>query len=237
MTVPSPSLSACSTASASRPRCVVSRAGHSLEPVDDRLDLVLDLPVERQVVGQVDDLSVDPRPHIAGPGQLGEEVFIFPLLAADHRRQHQKRRPGRHFLQHSRHDLLAGLGRHRPAAIRAMPLPDPGKKHPQIVVDLGDRADRRPRVSAARLLLDRDRRAQPVDPVDRRLGHLAQKLPGIAREALDVPALALGIERVKRQRALARARDARQADQLAPRQHQRHVAQVVLAGPPNHDVR
>ena len=39
-----------------------------------------------------------------------------------------------------------------------MPLPDPGIQHPQIVVDLGDRADRRPRVAAARLLLDRDRR-------------------------------------------------------------------------------
>ena len=136
-----------------------------------------------------------------------------------------------------RHDLLAGLGGDRPAAVRAMPLPDPGEEHAEIVVDLGDRADRRPRVAAAGLLLDRDRRAQPVDPVDLGLGHLAQELAGVAREALDVPPLPLGIERVKRQRALARARDAGQADQLAPRQDQRDVAQVVLARAPDHDVR
>ena len=210
---------------------------HRLEPVDDDLDVVLDLPVERQVVGQVDDLAVDPRPHVAGPGQLGEEVLVFPLLAADHRGQHQERRPGGQLLEDPRDDLLAGLGRHRPAAVRAVPLPDPGKEHPQVVVDLGDRADRRPRVPPAGLLLDRDRRAEPVDPVDLGLGHLAQELPGVAREALDIPPLALGIERVKRQRALARARDAGQADQLAPRQHQRHVAEVVLASPPDHDVR
>ena len=197
---------------------------------------MLDLPVERQVVGQVDDLAVDAGPHVAGAGQVGEEVLVFPLLAADHRRQHQEGRPGRQFLQDPRHDLLAGLGGHGPAAVRAVPLPDPGEEHPQIVVDLGDRADRRPRVPAAGLLLDRDRGAQPVDPVDLGLGHLAQELPGVAREALDIAALALGIERVERQRALARARDARQADQLAPRQHQRDVAQVMLARP-DHDVR
>ncbi len=220
ITVPSPSLRACSTASANRPRWVELRWRAGLEPVDHRLDLMLDLAVERQVIGEVDNLSVDPGPHIAGSGQLGEQVFVFPLLTANDRRQHQKGCSGRQFLQYPRHDLLAGLRRHGPAAIRAMPLPDPGIEHPQIVVDLGDRADRRPRVAPAGLLLDRDRGTQSVDPVDLGLGHLAQKLARIARKALDIAALALGIERVKRQRALARARHARQADQFTPRQDQ-----------------
>ena len=131
MTVPSPSLRACSTPSASLPALRRAQRGHGLEPVDDGLDVVLDLAVERQLVGQVDDGPVHPRPHIAGPRQLGEEVLVFALLAADHRRQQQERRPVRHFLKDSRDDLLARLGRHRAAAVRAMPLPDPGKKHSQ----------------------------------------------------------------------------------------------------------
>ena len=35
--------------------------------------------------------------------------------------------------------------------------------------------------------------------LDAGLGHLAEELPGIGRERLDVAALALGIERVHRQ--------------------------------------
>ena len=143
---------ACSTASASRVRTL----GTGLEPVDDDLDVVLDLAVERQVVGQVDDLAVDPRPHVARAGQVGEEVLVFPLLAADHRRQHAEGRAGGQ-VEDPRDDLLAGLGRDGPVALGAMPLADPGEEHAEIVVDLGDRADRRAGVPAAGLLLDRDR--------------------------------------------------------------------------------
>ena len=104
--------------------------GSGLEPIDDRLDLMLDLAVEREVVGQVDHLAVDPGPHVAGTGQIGEEVFIFPLLAADDRRQYQKRCPGRQFLQHPRHDLLAGLGGHGAAASRGNAPARPGHTAP-----------------------------------------------------------------------------------------------------------
>ena len=110
-----------------------------------------------------------------------------------------------------------------------MPLADPGEQHPEVVVDLGDRADGGPRVAAAGLLLDRDRRAEAVDPVDLGLGHLAEELPGVARQALDVAALALGIEGVERQGALARARDAGEADQRPRGRVERDVAEVVLA--------
>ena len=67
ITVPSPSFSACSTASASRGRT----AGPGLQPVDHDLDVVLDLPVELQVVGQRDDLRRRPGPgrSRASPGR------------------------------------------------------------------------------------------------------------------------------------------------------------------------
>ena len=215
MTVPSPSLRACSTASASRPRWVDLSVGHRLEPVDDGLDVVLDLPVERQVVGQADDLPLTRARTYPARDSSAKRSLYSPFWPRTTGASSRNDVPAGSFFQNPRHDLLAGLGRHGPAAVGAMPLPDPGKQHAQIIVDLGDRADGRPRVAAAGLLLDRDRRAQPVDPVDLGLGHLPQELPGVAREALDVAALPFGIKRVERQRALARARDAGQADQLA----------------------
>ena len=95
-----------------------------------------------EVVGQVDDLAVDPRPHDSpARRELGEEVLVFPLLAADDGRQDAGRRSRRAGLEDPRDDLLAGLRGDRPAAVRAVPLADPGEEHPQVVVDLGDRAD------------------------------------------------------------------------------------------------
>ena len=128
------------------------------------------------------------------------------------------------------------LGRDRLAALRAVSLADAGEQHAQVVVDLGDRADGRTRVAAGRFLRDRDRGAQAADVVDVRLGHLAEELAGEAGQALDVPPLPFGVERVERQRALARAADAGQADQLVARQDEIDVPQVVLAGAFDDDI-
>ena len=73
--------------------------------------------------------------------------------------------------------------------------------------------------------------------VDVGLGHLAQELPGEARQAFDIPPLPFGIQRVERQRALARSADAGQANQLVPRQDEIDVPQVVLAGTLDDDIR
>ncbi len=53
--------------------------------------------------------------------------------------------------------LLAGLSRDWPVALGTVPLADSGKEYTEVIVDLGDRADRRARVAAASFLLDRDR--------------------------------------------------------------------------------
>src|SRR5450830_1762186 len=99
----------------------------------------------------------------------------------------------------------------------------------EVVVHLGDRPDRGPRVAVGGLLVDRDCRRETLDEVDVRLVHLAQKLPRVCRERLDVPALAFGEDRVEGQRGLPRARQASEDDQLVARQVEVDVAQVVLA--------
>ena len=119
------------------------------------------------------------------------------------------------------------------AADRAVRLAGAGEEQPQVVVDLGDRADGRARVARGRLLVDRDRRAQALDEVDVGLVHLAEELPGVRRQRLDVPPLALGEDRVEGEAGLARAGQPGEDDHRVARQVQVDVAQVVLPRPTN----
>ena len=107
---------------------------------------------------------------------------------------------------------------------------DVGEQQAQVVVDLGDGADRRARVRAGRLLLDGDRRRQAVDQIDVRLLHLLEELPRVRRQRLDVAALPFGVDRVEGERGLARARQAGDDDQLVAREVDVDVLEVVDAG-------
>ena len=125
------------------------------------------------------------------------------------------------------------LAGHRPTADRAVRPADPGVEQAEVVVDLGDRPDRRPGVAGRRLLVDRDGRRQPLDEVDVRLVHLAEELAGVRGQRLDVAALALGVDRVEGQRRLAGAGEAGEDDEAVAGQVERDVLEVVLAGSPN----
>jgi hypothetical protein len=61
------------------------------------------------------------------------------------------------------------------------------------------------------------------------LVHLAEELPGVRRERLDVAALALGEDGVERQARLARTGEPGEDDQGVPGQVETDVTQVVLA--------
>src|SRR5439155_3193989 len=95
---------------------------------------------------------------------------------------------------------------------------DAGVEEAEVVVDLGDGADRRSWVARRRLLVDRDRRRQAFDELDVRLVHLPEELPGVGRQGLDVAALALGVDRVEGQAGLAGPGEPRQHDELVARQ-------------------
>jgi hypothetical protein len=120
-----------------------------------------------------------------------------------------------------------------PAANRAVRLAHPRVQQPQVVVHLGDRADGGPRVAARRLLVDRDRRGQPVDEVHVGLVHLPEELPRVRGEGLDVPALSLGEDRVEGQAGLAGTGQAGEHDHGVAGQVDGDVLQVVLACPAN----
>jgi hypothetical protein len=107
------------------------------------------------------------------------------------------------------HDFLPALAAERAADAR--------EEQPQVVVDLGGRADRRARVADAVLLPDRDRGADAVDAIDVRLLHPLQELAGVGRQRLDVAPLPLGVDRVEGERRLARPADPGDDDQRCRR--------------------
>ena len=122
-----------------------------------------------------------------------------------------------------------GLALDRQAGGRRIGHADAREQQAQVVVDLGDRADGGARVLGGGLLLDGDGRRQPVDVVDVGLLHHLQELARVGRQALDVAALALGIDGVEGERGLARARQPREHDQRVARDLEVDVLQVVLA--------
>ena len=128
------------------------------EPVDDHLDGVLLLLVQLGRLGELVGLAVDPGPAEALGLQAAEQVDVLALAAADHRREHLEA-GALVELEHPVDDLLRRLPRDRRAADRAVRPAGAGEEQPQVVVDLGDRADGRARVLRGRLLVDRDRRA------------------------------------------------------------------------------
>ena len=207
-----------------------AKVGLHDEPVDDDVDLVLELLVELgDAVVEHDLPSVDLRAREAFADQLLEDVLVLALAVAHERRVDREPRAliePQHLVD-DRVDRLAG---DRLAADRTVRPAHPRVEQPEIVVDLGHRADGRTRVARRRLLVDRDRRAEAVDVVDVRLLHHLEELPGVRGERLDVAALSLRIDRVEGKARLPGAREPGDADEAIPRQPDGDVLQVVLAG-------
>ena len=152
-----------------------------------------------------------------------------PLRPAHDRRQHVDAlvlRVGHHQVDDAFERLAGDLA----SAVRAVRHADVGEKQPQVVVDLGDGADGRPRVARRRLLLDGDGRREPLDEVDVRLFHLLEKLAGVGGERLDVAPLALGVNRVEGERRLAGAGEPRDDDEPLARHVRRRCSSGCARG-------
>ena len=153
---------------------------------------------------EIVELAVDLDALEALAQQVGELLAVLALPPAHDRRQQVE--PGA--LRHGQHPvdhLRDGLRLDRQAGRGRVGDADPRPEQAQVVVDLGDRGDRRARVLRGGLLLDRDRRRQAGDQVDVRLLHQLEELARIGRQALDVAPLALGVDRVEGEARLARA--------------------------------
>ena len=202
--------------------------GRHLDAVDDDVDVVLFRLLQLRHVDGVVGLTVDAEADVALRLHLLEQLDELSLAVAHDRREHHQARLGRQRQRRVDH-LADALRLQRQAVVRAVRRSGAREQQAQVVVDLGDGADGRARVVRGRLLLDRDGRRQALDDVDVGLVHQLQELARVRRQALDVAALALGIQRVERQARLARSRQPRDHDQPISRDVEIDVLEVVGA--------
>ena len=185
--------------------------------------------LQLDLLGQVIGDAVHPAADIAGAAGVLEDLGVLPLLPPDHRGHHLDA-GGLGQGQDLVDDLVDGLLLDFLAADGAVGGAHPGPQQAEVVVDLRHRAHGGPGVLAGGLLVDGDGRGQAVDIVHVGLVHLAQEHPGIAGQALHIPALALGIDGVEGQGGLAGAGEARHDHQLVPGDGDVDILQIVGAG-------
>jgi hypothetical protein len=200
------------------------------QPVDEHLDRVILAAIEHDVVAvERDELAVNPRARETFGSERRQILLELALPAAHDGRQHVDplvRRRGHHQI----HDALDGLCSDFAIALGTVQYADVGGQESQVVVDLGDRANRRARIGRRRLLLDRDGGRQSVDQIDVWLLHLLEKLARVGRERLHVAPLPFRVDRVEGQRRLAGPAEAGDDHQPIARQIDVDPPEVVDAG-------
>ncbi len=198
------------------------------DAIDHHLDVVLELLVERGGVLDRVHLAVDAHAGEARLLPFGQLLAVFALAPAHDRGEQVEPRPlgqGHHPVDHGRD----GLRLDRQAGGGRIGHADPRPQQAHVVVDLGHGRDGTARVARGGLLLDRDRRGEPVDMLDIGLLHHLEELARVGRQALDIAPLPLGIDGVEREGRLAAARQAGDHDQAIARQIDIDPLEVVLA--------
>ena len=197
------------------------------EAVDHDVDGVLLLLLEHRRFGERHDLAVDAGAREALRLQFGEQVDVLTLACPDHGGEHLVAGALGQLLD-AVDDLLRGLAADWLATDGAVRTTGAREEQTEVVVDLRDGAHGGARVAVRALLVDRDGRAQTFDEVDVGLVHLPEELTRVRRQRLDVATLALGENRVERERRLARTGQAREDDERVTRDLDRDVLEVVL---------
>ncbi len=181
-----------------RVRESAEHVGRGDEPVDHHRDVVLDLLLQHRWLVEPDHLAVDHCTRVALRREVAEEIDELALLLRDDGAQHLVAGAVGQ-LHELVGDLLNGLPLDALAADGTVRNADARPEQAHVVVDLGDRADRRARVAVRRLLVDRDGWAQSLDEVDIWPIDLPEELPCVCRKRLDVATLPFGEDGVERE--------------------------------------
>lgn len=205
-------------------------------PVNHQVNVVLLVLFQVEVLRLLQEVDhpVHPHPGVALLQELGEELAVLSF-PSPHQGGHEDG-PGPGGLgQEAVGDLAGGLLLNGAAALGAVGGSHPGEEEAEVVVDLRHRAHGGAGVVAGGLLVNGDGRGKPLNALHLRLVHHPQELPGVAGEAFHVTPLPLGVDGVKGQGALPRARDPGDDDELPPRELQADVFEVVLPCAPDDD--
>ena len=105
----------------------------------------------------------------------------------------------------------------RPAAVDAVLFADLGVEQAQVMIDFRDRGDGGFSAALAQALLDGDGGRNAGDVVDVGARHHFEKLPRVGGQAVDIAALAFGVNDVEGQRRLSRTAEAGEDDEAVAR--------------------
>ncbi len=228
-------------------RAVAPLAKGQLERVGEPAALIgaRDQPVDDEVDGDLahagagrDELRFIEVLHLAVEADALESALPQPRqFVPQHARPGAQRRREQHdplpgaFGQHPLH-VVVERALHDPAAVPRAPLL--AAERPQelrVIRDFGGRGDGAARSARAGALFDREHRRQPVDEVDVRPLQLLQHLARLRGQALHVLAVPFRIDRIERERRLARSARARDHHHFSTRNPELEVLEVVLARP------
>ena len=198
--------------------------------VHHHVDRMLELLVELAgLTVKAHDLAVDAHAREALLLEVGQKLCVFALAAHDHGRQDERAlalAQAQDLVGH----LVGGTLLDLAAALGAMGHAYAREQKTQIVVDLGGGAHGGSRVFGGGLLVYCHGRRQAVDAIEVGFVHLPQKLARVGREAFHIATLAFGVDGVKGQARLARARKAGDDHQLVARDGEVYIFEVVLTG-------
>jgi len=166
------------------------------------------------------------EPALPEPGQLVAEDG--GLGAQEGGQQHGAL--ARRLAEELRHALIERAARHHAAVLRAMLAAPERPEQPGVVRHLGRGGDGAAGRVAAGSLLDGEHGGQAMDEIHVGPVELIEDLAGLRGEALHVFAVALGIERIEGERGLAGAAGAGEDDQAAAREAHLEIAEIVLPG-------
>jgi len=205
-----------------------------LHPVIDDLDGVPLVAGERDLLVEAADLAVDAHPDEALVAELRELLAILPLPLEHDRGAHGDAATGpvEVGLLHDAVDRVALDHRIAAGTVRG---PEPGVEEPEVIEDLGDRPDGGAGISGDRLLVDADRRAEPLDVLHPRPVEAPEVLARVGGEALHEATLSLATDDVVGQGGLPRAGETGDDDQPVPGDLEVDIPEVVLRGPADDD--
>ena len=158
-----------------------AQVGTENQTVDDDVNGVLFVLVERDLFGEVVEAPVHACADVTRALGVGKNLFVHTLLCAHDGGEYHEAAALRE-RENAVEDLVERLLGDLPPADRAVGRPDARVEQTQIVVDLRDRPDCGARVLRGRFLLDGNGGRKPLDEIHVRLVHLAEELAGIGRE-------------------------------------------------------
>ncbi len=214
----------------------LTRDVRSRQAIDDDLQVRLAAILVAQIV----------EPHDLALAQKPQKALALKRLGDDLGRLEAAERNGSHDESGkvARVELLE-VGEHRArilgddgrVALRTESVRATRVEQLEVVVDARQCADGRTRSLDGTALIDRDRRRDALELVDVGPREPIEKLTRVRREGLDVSPLAFRVERVEGERGLARSADARHDRQLAERNVEVEIAEIVLPSPAQADGR